>query len=431
MIDSPINDMKTLQRHRPVFIICTGAIAEWLEFSAYLYLAPRLAQLFFPEQSPSAAMVSVFGLFAIAYVTRPLGGFLFGYMGDRYGRRLTLTLSVLIMALATTGIGLLPTWHSIGLLAPVLLLACRVLQGVAIAGEFTNAAVFMIEQGRGNPCLAGSWANWGANLGVALGALVTALVSLPIMPDWAWRIPFLLSCVTSLLALVIRRRLQESPVFDAAKAQTLTPVTVLRELIGQHKRSSLAVILVSACAGVTLYVGNMFWCSYVANQGYFSPSQANVIASLDMGIEFVSLPLMAILAYRVGIRKVMATGLLVTAIGAGLNFYLAEQGSVLTSMLTMTVFALGIATFEAPMFKFLFDFFPARIRCTGIALAWAVGGLFSSASPVLAQAISDHYGWLGGASCIVLVCTCALAALSIQARQPKAQSSVAIDIASP
>ncbi|OQX37124.1 MAG: hypothetical protein B0D91_07520 [Oceanospirillales bacterium LUC14_002_19_P2] len=207
MIDSPINDMNTLKRHRPVFIICSGAIAEWLEFSAYLYLAPRLAQLFFPEQSPSAAMVSVFGLFAIAYVTRPLGGFLFGYLGDRYGRRLTLTLSVLIMAIATTGIGLLPIWHSIGLMAPALLLLCRVLQGVAIAGEFTNAAVFMIEQGRGNPCLAGSWANWGANLGVALGALVTALVSLPIMPDWAWRIPFLLSCVTSLLALVIRRRL--------------------------------------------------------------------------------------------------------------------------------------------------------------------------------------------------------------------------------
>lgn len=206
---------------------------------------------------------------------------------------------------------------------------------------------------------------------------------------------------------------------------------MLRELIIQHKRSSLAVILISACAGVTLYVGNMFWCSYVANQGYFSPSQANVIASLDMGIEFIALPLMAILAYRIGIRKVMAAGLLITAVGAGLNFYLAEQGSVMTSMLTMTVFALGIATFEAPMFKFLFDFFPARIRCTGIALAWAVGGVFSSVSPVLAQRISDHYGWLGGVLCILLVCTCALLALSIQARLPKTQSTMAIDIASP
>ncbi|GAA4652203.1 hypothetical protein GCM10023116_44870 [Kistimonas scapharcae] len=103
----------------------------------------------------------------------------------------------------------------------------------------------------------------------------------------------------------------------------------------------------------------------------------------------------------------------------------------MTSMLTMTVFALGIATFEAPMFKFLFDFFPARIRCTGIALAWGVGGLFSSVSPVLAQRISDHHGWLGGVLCILLVCTCALFALSIQARLPKTQSAMAIDIASP
>ncbi len=404
--------MKFVTRHKPIIITCTGAVAEWLEFSAYLYLAPRLAHLFFPEQASAAGLVSVFGLFAIAYVTRPVGGFIFGYLGDRFGRRMTLMLSVLIMALATTGIGLLPTWEQIGIWAPILLLSCRVMQGVAVAGEFTNAAVFMIEQSRGNPCLAGSWANWGANLGVALGALVTALVSLPSMPDWAWRIPFLLSCTTSLLALLIRRKLIESPAFDTAAAHKLSPRTVLTELIIGHKRNSLIVILIGAYAGVTLYVGNMFWCSHVVSHGYFTASQANVIASVDMGVEFLILPLMAIVAHRTGIRKVMIAGLIVTAFGALLNFYLAAQGSMLVSMLTMALFATGVATFEAPMFKLLFDLFPARIRCTGIALAWAIGqSLFSSPSPMLAQRLSEHYGWLGGVICILLVCGVALAAI--------------------
>ena len=412
--------MRFFLQHRTIIIICSGAVAEWLEFSAYLYLAPRLAELFFPEQDPSTALISVFGLFAIAYLTRPIGGFIFGYIGDRYGRRLALTLSVLIMALATTGIGVLPTWNSIGLMAPLLLLICRILQGGAIAGEFTNAAVFMIEQGKGNPYLAGSWANWGANLGVAMGALITALVSLPGMPDWAWRVPFLLSCITSLLALWIRCRIQESPAFQPTTARELTPYRVLKELALRYKGSCLAVVLVGAFAGVSLYAGNMFWCSYVVSNGFFSQSQANVIASVDMGVEFIALPLMAVLAFRVGAKPIMLLGLLVTLLGAYLNFYMAQRGVTHISMLTMVLFALGVATFEAPMFKLLFDLFPAQIRCTGIALPWAVGlSLFSSPSPMVAQWLSGYYGWSGGVLFIALVSIAALFAIMIHAKHNK------------
>ncbi|WP_419535364.1 MFS transporter [Endozoicomonas sp.] len=412
--------MRFFLQHRTIIIICSGAVAEWLEFSAYLYLAPRLAELFFPEQDPSTALISVFGLFAIAYLTRPIGGFIFGYIGDRYGRRLALTLSVLIMALATTGIGVLPTWNSIGLMAPLLLLVCRILQGGAIAGEFTNAAIFMIEQGKGNPYLAGSWANWGANLGVALGALITALVSLPGMPDWAWRVPFLLSCITSLLALWIRCRIQESPAFQPTAARELTPYRVLKELALRYKGSCLAVALVGAFAGVSLYTGNMFWCSYVVSNGFFSQSQANVIASVDMGVEFIALPVMAVLAFRVGAKPIMLLGLFVTLLGAYLNFYMAQRGVTHISMLTMVLFALGVATFEAPMFKLLFDLFPAQIRCTGIALPWAIGlSLFSSPSPMVAQWLSGYYGWSGGVLCIALVSIAALFAIMIHTKHNK------------
>ncbi|WP_211829830.1 MFS transporter [Kistimonas asteriae] len=423
--------MKAIKRYKAIIITCIGSVAEWLEFSAYLYLAPRLAHLFFPDQEAAAGLVSVFGLFAIAYVARPIGGFIFGYLGDRYGRRLTLTLSVLIMAMATTGIGLLPTWDQIGIWAPLLLLACRVMQGMAVTGEFTNAAVFMIEQSRGNPCLAGTWANWSANLGIALGALTTALVSLPTMPDWAWRIPFLISCTTSLLALLIRRKLFESPSFNAAAAKSLSPKKVLTELFLHHKHNGLVVILISAFAGVTLYVGNMFWCSYVVSHHYFTPSKANMIASVDIGVEFLMLPLMAIVAYRAGIRRVMIAGLLLTASATLLNFYLAAQGCVLTSMLTMIMFATGVATFEAPMFKLLFDLFPARIRCTGIALAWAMGqSLFSGPSPMLAQWLSDHYGWVGGVFCILLVCGGGLVAMYMHPAPHKTPNTQAVNIAS-
>ena len=388
----------------PVVVICLGATAEWLEFSAYLYLAPVLSRLFFPLQNSATSMLSLFAMFATSYIVRPFGGALFGFMADRFGRRMTLYISVLMMSVATTGIGFLPTYFEIGIWAPLLLMFFRMLQGLAVAGEFTNAAVYMVEHGKGNVFLAGSLANWGANLGIILGALSTAVVHLPWMPAWSWRLPFLLSCVTMLLAFFIRFRLMESPEFHLHLAKRLKFNNVLLKLWSHYKSVSVCVICFATFSGVVMYVGNMFWCSFVIGHNFFSATVADTIAALDMAVEFICLPLMAMLAMKIGPLRVMSFGALLCAFVAPLSFQLAEQEHLLLSSAIMILFAIGVSAFEAPMFGIMASFFPAAIRCTGIAVSWGIGStLFSAPSLFFAQWLSQRLEepWMAGALCVV------------------------------
>lgn len=385
----------------PVFLSSAGATIEWMEYSAYLYLVPTLSKIFLPESHTSHATLLMFCLLFVTNLARPLGGFIFGFMCDSLGRKSGLLVSVALMAVATTGIGLLPDYETIGLAAPLLLIVFRFMQGLAVGGEFTNAAMFMIEHRPGNPYLAGSWANWGGNLGIAGGALLTAIVNLPGMPAWGWRIPFLFCCISGMLVLVMRRNLMESPQFQKEQAQKLVFLPTLVNIFQSHKYACLKVIGLAALMGGTTYIANMYWNTFVVTNGYFSASTASLIVGLDAIVEFALLPVMAIVAYKTHPLKVMLAGLVLQVAAATANFYFAYLGNLWVSSIGICIMAIGTCAFEAPIFKVVYDLFPRHIRFTAIAGVWGLAQcLISGPSPAIAQWLNQYFPWQGGPICL-------------------------------
>src|SRR6185295_4043792 len=198
-----------------------GNALEWYDFALYGYFAPVFAVLFFPSDHPSISLISTFGVFAIGFLARPFGALLFGYWGDTVGRRATLAWSIMLMALPTIGIGLLPTFDHIGIAAPAMLTLLRFLQGLSVGGEFTGSVTFLVEHAppsrRG---YTGSWAGFSAQTGALLGSGVSTLVMLSVSEEalhqWAWRIPFLAGGIIAAMGWYLRRRVPESPAFEHA-----------------------------------------------------------------------------------------------------------------------------------------------------------------------------------------------------------------------
>ena len=189
---------------KTLFAGAIGNALEWYDFALYGYFAPVFAALFFPSERPSLSLISAFGVFAIGFLARPLGALLFGYWGDTVGRREALAWSVILMAIPSCFIGLLPTYETIGMAAPLALTLCRFLQGLSVGGEFTGSVTFLVEHAAPSQrAYIGSWAGFSAQMGAlfgsAVGALVATVVSDEALRLWGWRIPFLLG---SLIALV-------------------------------------------------------------------------------------------------------------------------------------------------------------------------------------------------------------------------------------
>ncbi|MDE3223920.1 MAG: MFS transporter, partial [Nitrospirota bacterium] len=199
-----------------------GNVLEWYDFALYGYFAPVFASLFFPSDRPSASLISAFGVFAVGFLARPLGALLFGHLGDTLGRRTALAWSVLLMAVPTCLMGLLPTYEAIGAAAPLALTLCRFLQGLSVGGEFTGSATFLVEHAaatrRG---YVGSWAGFSAQVGALLGSGVGALLATSLTAEalhqWGWRIPFIMGGFSAVAGWYVRTRAPESPDFDAIR----------------------------------------------------------------------------------------------------------------------------------------------------------------------------------------------------------------------
>lgn len=192
-----------------------GTFLEWAEFTYFAYIANTIAALFFPKLGNSLGLIAAFSVFAVGYFFRPLGSLYFGYLGDKLGRRVALQISIMLMGISSLLIGSLPTYATIGILAPILLVILRCIQGFAVSGEFNGSAIYLIEHDLEKPCQAGSWTGFASASGMMFGGLMATLISFEQMPVWAWRIPFLLGTLSCFCALYFRQNLSESPAFLA------------------------------------------------------------------------------------------------------------------------------------------------------------------------------------------------------------------------
>ena len=355
-----------------------GGALEFYDFVIYVFYAKIISELFFPAGlSPFWAMLNTYGIFAAGYFFRPLGGVVMAHFGDLLGRKKLFSLSILLMALPTLIIGIMPTFESIGYAAPLLLLLMRVVQGIAIGGEIPAAWTFVSEHvpekkvGFANGILTAS-----LSLGILLGALMSLWISLQFTEsqilDWAWRIPFIVGGVFGLIAMYLRSYLQETPVFQAMQAQKqLSKALPVKQVLAEHKIAvgigMLLTWFLTACVVVLI----LTMPNLLTTQFGYSRSQAFSMQSLAIVMQMLGCILAGVLADRFGAGRVMLVGAILVASLAGI-FY-QSLGHASHNTIFMLYMLLGLSSGTVGMVSYaLVKMFPAQIRFSGISFSYNV-----------------------------------------------------------
>ncbi|MET9042620.1 glycine betaine/L-proline transporter ProP [Streptomyces sp. NPDC004362] len=396
--DATVTDPALVRR--AVKAAALGNAMEWFDFGVYSYIAVTLGKVFFPSGSPTAQLLSTFGAFAAAFLVRPLGGTVFGPLGDRVGRQKVLALTMIMMAAGTFAIGLIPSYATIGVGAPVLLLAARLVQGFSTGGEYAGASTFIAEYApdkrRG---FFGSWLEFGTLAGYIGGAglvtLLTALLSSDDLVAWGWRIPFLIAGPMGIIGLYLRMRLEETPAFAAEveKAEAARPRVPLREMIsGQWKALLLCMGLVLVF-NVTDYMLLSYMPSYLTSELKYDETHGLLVVLGVMALMMVVQPFAGALTDRIGRRPLIAAGcagFLFLSVPAVL---LIRQGGLLAVALGMGALGLLLVCFTAAMPAALPALFPTRVRYGSLSIGFNVSvSLFGGTTPLVVTALIGATG---------------------------------------
>ncbi|GAA4616832.1 MFS transporter [Saccharopolyspora hordei] len=381
------------QVRRVAFSGLLGTVIEYYDFLLYSTMAALvLGTLYFPGADPATSTIASFGTLAAGYVARPLGGVLFGHFGDRLGRKSALVTSMLLMGVASVLIGVLPTYATLGLGAPLLLVLLRVVQGIAVGGEYGGAALMVIEHA--DPRRRGAWAGimqMGSPLGALMSNGAVALVTLLPREEflaWGWRIPFLASAVLLVLGLYVRLSVAESPLFREAveagklRGRTLPLVQVLREP---------RTVVLACAAGIgpfalTALIGSHS-VAHAASLGYELPDimRAHLLISVT---GLVGIPLFSALSDRIGRRPVLFAGALGAVVFAFPMYALIGTGSVAAMTVALVTAQVVQNLMYAPLAPMLSEMFGTRVRYTGVSLGYQVASLLGAGfTPMAATAL--------------------------------------------
>lgn len=377
-----------------VFIASLGTLLEWAEYTFYGYMATKLATLFFPADNYSISLMKTFGIFASGYLMRPVGAYLFGRIGDLKSRSSALFWSMMLMGACGLGIGLLPTYQTIGFWAPLLLLFFRLLQGISVGGEYNGAGIFLTEQfGGKHRCLSGSFTCMAAALGMVLGGLGAYCVKLPHMPEWAWRAPFLLGSLSCFVGLWLRRSFLERAQPPAFKEPNLGFTLFLKKYSG----NLLTIFSVAAFTGVFVYINNIYFVVFLTKQVGLLDHKATLVAMLGEMLVVILIPLFAWYADKTNPLKMYQFGLIMVVIFTPSLFWFAQQGDTLNLLVSQVIFAILNALTSAPLVYLLVHLFPAHLRYRSISMAYSLGAaIFGGTAPMVAQYLQAQYEWNWG-----------------------------------
>ncbi|MEV5551116.1 MFS transporter [Streptomyces sp. NPDC052309] len=389
---------------RAVGASALGNCMEWFDFGVYSYLAATIGKVFFPGASPAAQLISSFATFAAAFVVRPLGGLVFGPLGDRIGRQKVLATTMILMAIGTFSIGLIPSYASIGIAAPALLLLARMVQGFSTGGEYGGATTFVAEYSpdrrRG---FLSSWLDFGTFVGYALGsALVTALnlmLSDGQMLSWGWRIPFLIAGPLGVIGLYMRLRLEESPAFQQQldeHEKSLAQASVgseFKTIVRKHWRPLLICMGLVLLYNVTNYMATGFLPTYQTETLGRSSGFADVLVLIGMLWIVLLITFLGRLSDHVGRRPVYgcaATAMIVLAVPA---FLLLKADGTWAPVAGVLILATLLAGFAAPSAATLPALFPTAVRyaAMGIGFNFAVAA-FGGTTPLFTEALVEITG---------------------------------------
>lgn len=364
--------MRKMSARKVIWASVIGNALEFYDFTLYGVFAPLLATIFFPALRPELSILWTLAAFGVGYVTRPLGALVLGYIGDRYGRKKALNYAIVFMAIPTTIIGLLPSYATIGLMAPVILVLCRLLQGLCAGGEYNGAAIFMIEHGdvRRKSFYSSLVATSGA-VGALGASLFGGIILMKTDVTWAWRIPFLFGVVLGGVGLYLRTQVQETPEFLKNKADNMGYPLI--EVIRKYPASFCAAVLLAALSGSFSSALIVYINTHLSKVVGFQIEKTLFLNSLGLLLYIGISPLMGIVGDRIGVRKTMLGGSIGVLLGAFPVFYLFQTESLPLVILAQVLFACFAAAFISPLNAFLNNLFPVSIRFTGVAFGSNLG----------------------------------------------------------
>jgi len=378
-------------------IAAFSTIVEWYDFTLYLYFATVLSRVFFGGGAQSLS-VTLAG-FAVAYLMRPLGALFFGHIGDRYGRRRTLLLSVAVMTAAMLAIALLPTRAAIGPAAGWMLILLRCVMGFAVGGEYTGVVAYLLEGAReGRRGLVTSFAaaasEVGALLAVGISAVTVSLMSAVELDAWGWRIPFLFGAVLAGTVWLARAWMAESPEFERQRIAGTVPRNPIRHTLASHRGGILRAFAISALGSITYYVGITYVPAFLTTAGKMTEQDSLWLSTLAAVMVIAVTPFVGALSDRYGRKPVLAALCLMSAVLPMAMFSLMAGGSRSEALLGAVILAMVAGGVSAVGAVATAEQFGGEGRLSGLALgATMATAIFGGLTPYLAQKLLDQTGW--------------------------------------
>ena len=393
-----------------------GATVEWYDFFLYGTAAALVfGQLFFPSSDPLVGTIAAFGSFAFGYLSRPIGAVVFGHYGDKIGRKTMLILTLLIMGIATFLIGLLPTYDTIGVWAPILLLVLRFFQGIGLGGEWGGAVLLAVEHSpRNKRGFYGSLIQIGAPAGLLLGTgafLIVSNLSEEQFLSWGWRVPFLVSVLLIGVGLFIRLRILETQAFSQVKESGTEARMPMVEVFRDYPKNVLLTMGARLSEGQVFNIFAVFAITYATTQLELTRSTVLYGVLIGAAVECLTLPVFGAFADRFGRRPVYMGGAAFCALFAFPFFWLLDTENTVLIWLALALgFAIGHSAMWGPQASFFSEAFGTRVRYSGTSFVYQFSGIASSAlTPLIATAL---LGWAGGSPWLVVVFVIVYAAIS-------------------
>ena len=375
-----------------------GNVLEWYDFAAFGFLAPVISDQFFPADDTIAGLIKVYGVFAAGYLMRPLGGMIFGHIGDRRGRKRALELSILLMALPTFLVGCLPTHAHIGAAAAGLLIALRLVQGVSIGGELIGSISYIVEiappEKRG---FHGSWTLFTATAGILLGSLTVTLLRAVLedesMALWGWRLPFLLGVAIAAVGIWLRVGLDESKVFEESSALDRSSRSPVVRALSEAGRPIAQLCGLLSLFGSGFYMVFVWMPTYLADILQPPVPHAYRINSLSMVLLLALIPVAGALSDRVGRRVVLMVGIVLAGVLAYPFFLVVDTSVEAYALAAQLVFAAVLAATMGPMPAYMAEMFPTRIRSSAVGISYnTTVGLLGGTTPLVSTWLISETG---------------------------------------
>jgi MFS transporter, MHS family, shikimate and dehydroshikimate transport protein len=416
------------------FASAVGTTIEWYDFFLFGVVTPLvLNKLFFPNFDPLVGTLLAYTTFFVGFISRPIGGIIFGHYGDRIGRKTVLVLTILIMGIATFLIGLLPTYASVGIWAPIMLLFLRVFQGIGIGGEWGGAVLMAVEHSpSGRRGFYGSWPQIGVPAGLLLSSGMVYLLSYLPEADffsWGWRIAFLISAVLVVVGLYIRLKIMETPAFTRIQQTNKLVHVPFFELWRTHGKNTLLGLGARYIEGVTFNIFGVFVVGYLAGTLGLPRQTALAGVMIASAIMIVMLPIYGNLSDRIGRRRMFAVAGILIGILSFPAFWLMQTKEPFLIWLAIAVpFAFVYPAVYGPQAALFSELFDTRVRYTGISFVYQFSGIYASGlTPIIATALLPMGGGKPWLICLYVLAVSIVSALSVFAMTEAHKRDMAVD----